>query len=406
MRKTRSEPTGFGTVRQPDVQLLRRSWLKQAASGLVAAGLWPVRGRAAAGEPAVEVPDGLIIRNRRPLDLETPVAALDSWLTSTDAFFVRSHLGEPAQGLFPWSVDVRGMVDKPLALGPDDWKGFEPHTVTAVLQCSGNGRAFFRPRMPGVAWERGAVGHAEWSGVRLADVLARAGLKQGAAHVHFLGADSPPSPKTPAFLRSIPLEKALHPDMLLVTRMNGCSIPPLHGGPVRLMVPGWTGNHWIKWVRWITVAQDEAPGFYMQTAYRMPKTPAPPDAVLKPSDLVPVTAMNVKSLITWPAEGAKLIAGRHEVRGVAWTGDGHVERVDVALGKGDERKWRPAELVDEARPWSWRRWRCSVEVSAPNPVTISARATDSNGQTQPESTPHNKSGYLWNGIDRVSCEAS
>src|SRR5205823_6636960 len=147
---------------------------------------------------------GLIVRNRRPLDLETPVTALDPWLTPNDVFFVRSHFGVPAVRPAPGTIAVGGMVERPLDLSPEDLKRFAPATVAAVLQCAGNGRAYFRPRVPGVAWDRGAVGHAEWTGVRLADVLARAGVKAGSAHVQIMGADGPPSPKTPLYLRSIP----------------------------------------------------------------------------------------------------------------------------------------------------------------------------------------------------------
>jgi DMSO/TMAO reductase YedYZ molybdopterin-dependent catalytic subunit len=269
----------------------------------------------------------------------------------------------------------------------------------SVIQCAGNGRGFFAPVIPGLGWGRGAVGHCEWSGVRLADVLNRAGVGAGAAHVHFLGTDGPPSPKTPLYLRSLPIAKALDPTVLLATVMNGEPLPVLHGGPVRLVVPGWTANHWMKWVRWITVSDVEAPGFYQQTGYKMPIRPMPPEATPAPADLRPVTVMNVKSLITGPAEGAQLPAGPVEVRGVAWTGDGHVTRVDVAAGADDA--WTPAEFLDAPRPGAWRRWRLRMEAPTRGALTLRSRATDSTGAVQPDATPWNRSGYLWNGIDAV-----
>ena len=162
----------------------------------------------------------------------------------------------------------------------------------------------------------------EWSGVRLVDVLKKAGLKVDAAHVQLLGADAPPNPKTPAFFRSIPLARALDPSTILATSMNGEALPLLHGGPIRLVVPTWAGNHWIKWLRKVTVARDEAPGFYMQTGYKIPKVPTPPGVDLKPSDVKSVTTLNVKSLIARPIEGAIMKAGPVEIRGVAWTGEG------------------------------------------------------------------------------------
>ncbi|MBX6316652.1 MAG: molybdopterin-dependent oxidoreductase, partial [Isosphaeraceae bacterium] len=234
-------------------------------------------------------------------------------------------------------------------------------------------------------------------------LLERAGVKPGAAHVHLLGADGTPAPKTPPFLRSIPIERALDPMTLVASGMNGEPLPLLHGGPLRLVVPCWSGNHWIKWLRTIRVARDEAPGFYMQVGYRLPKQPAPPNAALKPEDLVPVTTLNVKSLIARPAHGAQLEPGRHSIRGVAWTGEGRITKVEVAVDGGP---WQPAQLEGPEHRGSWRLWRFAWEAQRPGRHTICCRATDSEGHTQPETTPWNRSGYLWNGIDQVECEVS
>src|SRR4051794_20739058 len=159
----------------------------------------------------------LIVRSTRPLDAETPVEVFDRFLTPNKLFFVRSHFGPPAVGLSPWRLEVDGLVNRPLNLGLDDLKGLPTTTLPAVLQCSGNGRANFSPTIPGVGWDRGAVGNAEWSGVRLVDLLERAGIKPWAAHVQFHGADTPPNPKTPAFFRSIPLARAIDPGTILAT---------------------------------------------------------------------------------------------------------------------------------------------------------------------------------------------
>ncbi|MDR3635264.1 MAG: sulfite oxidase [Isosphaeraceae bacterium] len=384
-----------------DRALFGRRDVLRASFAATLAGMTAGASRARGAEPR-SAADGLIVRNRRPLDLETPVTELGSWLTPNDRFFVRSHFGPPAVGLAPWEVSFAGLLDHDRTFSLNDLHAHEVVTVPAVLQCAGNGRGFFRPTIPGVGWERGAVGHAEWSGVRLADLLKKLGVRAGAAHVHLLGADGPPSPRTPAWFRSIPLERALAPSTILATRMNGVPLPLLHGGPVRLIVPGWTGNHWVKWLRHVTVARDEAQGFYMQTGYRIPKLPVPPGAAVKPSDLVPVTTMNVKSLITTPAAGTRLARGEHEVRGIAWTGDGHVTRVEFSTDR--DPAWKPAQFLDEARPGSWRRWRATWSAADRAPHTLRVRATDSNGESQPETTPWNRSGYLWNGIDAVTCE--
>jgi DMSO/TMAO reductase YedYZ molybdopterin-dependent catalytic subunit len=325
-------------------------------------------------------------------------------LTPNDLFFVRSHFGPPAVSLGPWRLEVRGLVERPLALSLADLGRMELVEAPAVLQCAGNGRAFFSPPAPGLPWERGGVGNASWGGVRLADLLRKAGLKVNPAegHVHLLGADAPPSIKTPVYLRSIPLERALDPSTLIATRMDSDPLPLLHGGPLRLIVPGWAGNHWIKWLRTITVAREEAPGTYQQSGYRMPKVPTPPGVDLKPSDLIPLTTMPVKSLIARPTAGARLPAGKIEIRGVAWTGLGHVTGVEVATGRTGP--WRPATFLNEARPYTWRLWRFTLDDARPGRLELRARATDSSGQTQPDVTPWNRSGYLWNGIDTVECE--
>jgi DMSO/TMAO reductase YedYZ molybdopterin-dependent catalytic subunit len=271
---------------------------------------------------------------------------------------------------------------------------------TAVLQCAGNGRGLYRPRVPGSPWERGAVGQAEWTGVRLAELLNRAGVQSGAAHLHFVGGDAPPSPKTPAFIRSIPLDQAMDLTTLLATRMNGELLPIVHGGPVRLVVPGWYGNNWSKWVRRIVVAREESPSFYMQTAYRMPPPAADKGTAGQPARPQPVTWMNVKSLITWPRAGIALPARPDEVRGIAWTGRGHVTKVEVSVDGG---RWIEATLLDEPDLGSWRQWRLSWDPPGRGHHRVAARASDSMGQVQPEVPAWNKSGYLWNGIESVDC---
>ena len=346
---------------------------------------------------------GLLVRSSYPLDAESPVEVFDRFLTPNHHFFVRSHFGPPATTLAPWRLEVAGLVNQPITLGLDDLRAnYENITLPAVLQCSGNGRGKFTPTVPGVAWDRGAVGNAEWTGVRLVEILRRAGVKPDAAHLQLHGADLPPHPKTPAYFRSIPLARALDPSTIVATSMNGEPLPRLHGGPLRLIVPGWAGNHWIKWLRKITVSTDEAPGFYQQTGYKIPKVPTPPGVDLKPSDLVPVTTLNVKSLIARPLAGAVLPAGRVEVRGVAWTGGTEtVSKLEVSTGP--DQPWQVAELQGTATPGTWRTWTFAWD-APPGQHTLRARATDTSGQTQPEVSPWNKSGYLWNAYDHVTCE--
>lgn len=389
---------GSGTDRR---EFLGAVWGGMVAAGAVGgAGETPARGE----EPPAEGDRRMIVRAERPLNLEAPPEALDSFLTPTHEIFVRSHHGAPATGQRPWSIRVEGLVERPLTLSLEDLAAFEKVEAPAVIQCAGNGRAMFRPKMPGQPWERGAVSHAAWSGVRLSDLLEKAGVKEGAAHVQFVGADVPPNPKAPEFLRSIPLERARAKDVVLALGVNGEPLPVLHGGPARIVVPGWFANAWSKWIRKIVVAADEATSFYMKPGYRIAKNPVPPGVEPPPEDMVPVTWMNVKSLITSPSTGATVGRGPVEVRGVAWTGEGHVVKVEVATV--EDPTWREAELLDEPLQGSWRRFKLQWTPPAAGSFTLVARATDSRGEVQPETPPWNKSGYLWNGHDRVACVVS
>ena len=370
-------------------QIDRRRWLGLTLGGL-ASSAWVANGN--------EEPTKLIVRGGEPLNAETPVDAFKTWLTPNASFFVRSHFGPPAVGLRPWRLEVGG--DASLDLSPENLSTFEQVTIPAVLQCSGNGRSKFSPVVPGVGWERGAVGNAEWTGVRLADLLTKAGIPKGAAHVHLSGGDRPPNAKTPAFARSIPLERAMDASTIVATKMNGEPLPILHGGPMRLIVPGWTANHWIKWLRTIRLSAEEAPGFFQRTAYRMPRTPYPPGATIPPDELVPVTSLNVKSLIASPTDGARCVIDKLAIQGVAWTGKGRVARVDVSIDGGE---WTPAELHGPDHEGSWRLWKHEWKPT-PGKHVVRSRATDSSGDVQPETTPWNKSGYLWNGIDFAAFE--
>ncbi|MDB5100361.1 MAG: putative Sulfite:cytochrome c oxidoreductase, subunit [Cyanobacteria bacterium RYN_339] len=343
------------------------------------------------------------LHSSRPLDLETPVEAFRTDLTPNEAFFVRSHHDEPTVDARAWRLRVEGLVGHKLSLSLADLKKLPRHELTAVLQCAGNGRGAFRPGVPGVAWQVGGVGNARWAGVRLADVLARAGLKPGAAHVGLHGVDAPVLPTTPKFARSIPLPKALHPDTLLAYEMNGAPLPRLHGFPLRVVVPGWVGDDWIKWLERIEVRADEDPGFFVQKGYRYPVHPGPPGEPVPVEATAPMTELVVKSLIAAPAHHQRLKPGPITVEGVAWTGgDARIAQVEISVD--GNVSWRPAELLGEDRPYGWRRFRAVWSAPAGHHV-VSARATDTRGAAQPlQDPPWNPGGYLWNGIHGVVVE--
>ncbi len=398
------EPTSGANGEGPATD--RRQFLGAAVGGVFAAAVGRTAGtRTRAEEPPAGPDHRMIVRNERPLNLEADSASLDSFITPTAELFVRSHHGAPAVGLHPWTIQVEGLVDRPLTLGLDEVSALEPIEVPAVIQCAGNGRAQFKPTAPGLPWARGAVGHGVWKGPRLATLLEKAGVKPEAAHVQFIGGDPPPNPKAPPFIRSIPLDRARAEDVILALTLNGEPLPILHGGPARIVVPGWAANNWSKWIRKIVVSAEEASSFFMKPGYRLPREPVAPGAEPPPpEDMLPVTWMPVKSLITSPAVDAQVAQGSVEIRGVAWTGEGHVVKVEVSTVQ--DPTWREAELLDEPRQGSWRRFKFAWTPPAAGEFTLQARATDSKGEVQPETTPWNKSGYLWNGYDRVSCVVS
>jgi sulfite oxidase len=385
--------------------LSRRTLLKRVIHGLgVTLALGHVIPRVEAEEHDVSKneTDRLIVHVTRPLDAETPVQEFASYLTPNSRFFVRSHFGPPPAELLSdpnWRLSVGGMVDRPLTFTLRELKQCEEVAVTAVVQCSGNGRAFHRPKVPGVQWERGAVGNAQWTGVRLRDVLAKAGVQAGAHHVQFQGADRPVVASVPLFTRSIPLEKALHPDTILAYEMNGRPLPLLHGAPLRVITPGWMADSCTKWLTEITVQAEEAKGYYMQTAYRVPTTPVEQGTAAS-GQSTPVEAMVVKSLVAVPQEGETVKSGPVIIQGVAWGGEVKVAKVEVSLDEG--KTWETARLVGEDHPYAWRQWQFVWKAKTAGTFTILCRATDARGATQPATSPWNPSGFLWNGWDRVT----
>ncbi len=357
----------------------------------------------AAGEELARNESGpLTIRVTRPFDAETPVREFRPFLTPNHRFFVRSHFGPPPPDAISeanWTLRVGGLVERSQEFRLKDLRQMEVVTITAVVQCSGNGRAFHRPKVPGVQWERGAVGNAEWTGVRLRDLLAKAGVQASARHVQLQGADRPVVASVPLFIRSIPLEKALHPDTVLAYEMNGRPLPLLHGAPLRVITPGWMADSCMKWLTEITVQAEESKGYYMQTAYRMPAIPVEPGAAASGKS-IPVEAMVVKSLIAAPQEGETVKSGPVTIQGMAWSGEAKVVKVEVSLDEG--KTWEPARLVGEDRPYAWRQWQLIWKAKTAGTFTILCRATDARGEQQPAMTPWNPSGFLWNGWDRVS----
>jgi DMSO/TMAO reductase YedYZ molybdopterin-dependent catalytic subunit len=388
------------------MRLTRRALLATAAQ----LGAYAAAGRMIGGislfaqAPRATVAPGkekLLVRSLRPPDYETPVALLDSWITPVEHFYVRSHLPVPALDAAAWTLQIEGEVQTPLTLSMEDIRRMPSASLTATLECAGNGRAFYEPPVAGVQWAKGAVGTARWTGVRMADVLKRSGVRNTGQFVVMNGADRALG-TMPDFVRQVPMAKAMHPDTLLAYEMNGEPLPPVHGFPLRVIVPGWEGAYAIKWLASLRVVDREFDGFWVASGYRYPTKRVSPGAAVDPKDMAPLTGLVIKSLITKPLEGATVAPGKIDVAGFAWAGETGIARVDVSVDNG--ASWQPAKLTGENARYTWRRFETQVDAAKPESFLIMSRATDTNGLTQPMTPPWNPSGYLWNAPDAVRVE--
>lgn len=324
-------------------------------------------------------------------DAETPLELLDSYITPNDLFFVRHHWNATAVDEASWTLSVDGEVDAPLTLTRAELEAMPRASATCVLQCAGNGRGRYAPRVPGVQWKNGAVGNAKWTGVRVADLLERAKVRPAARHVHTFGADLPPG-KVPPFHRSIEIEK-IAADGIVAWEMNGEPLPDLHGAPARLVVPGWAGDHWMKWLTRLSPQTEPQTGFYMETAYRYPKHPGAPGEAIPPAEMQPATALFVKSEITRAPARAR--RGRMvELQGFAFSGVPDVAKVEVTADDG--ATWSEAALDPRHDPFAWRRWTFRWTPSRAGKAVLRSRATDSAGNVQPKDAVWNPSGYFYN----------
>jgi sulfite oxidase len=352
--------------------------------------------------------DDLIVHETEPFNAETGLAALaEGPLTATDAFYVRGHGPVPEIDAAGWRLHVDGLVERPLDLSLTTLReAFQARDVTATLQCAGNRRAGLVAirDIPGEApWGPGATGTATWTGIALSDVLALARPLRDACHVGFQGADLC-GEMLPAerFGGSIPLDKACRPEVLLAWAMNGEPLAPVHGAPLRVVVPGYIGARSVKWLERIDVRAAPWEGYFQHVAYRL----LPEDGTPGPGAGMPLGLVALNADVLSPADGATLAAGPVEVRGYAFAGgERHVERVDVSLD--GSATWSQAEFLDDLGPWAWRHWRITVEL-APGEHEIVARAWDSSAATQPEDEAAlwNPKGYVNNARPRVRVRAT
>ncbi len=358
--------------------------------------------------------DGLILLGDRPLNAETPAHLLDDDVTPYKHFFIRNNGGVPDTALDMdaegWTLTVDGEVDTPLELTLDDLKNdFEVITQRLVIECGGNGRAFFNPGASGNQWTTGAVGCADWTGVRLSDVLNAAGVKDTAVYTGHYSNDPHLSgdPEKDAISRGVPIEKALAEGGMIAWEMNGEPIPAVHGFPLRVINPGYPGSTSQKYLTRIWVRDQVHDGAKMTGySYRLPAYPVAPGTEVPEEDMVVMTEMPVKSLITFPQSGTETPAGQaSEVRGHAWAGSGDIASVDVSIDFG--QTWIAANLEPAVNKYAWQRFRADVTLPEAGYYEVWARATDMNGVAQPPVVPGwNPRGYGNNMQHRIALIAT
>jgi DMSO/TMAO reductase YedYZ molybdopterin-dependent catalytic subunit len=347
----------------------------------------------------------VILQRTRPPLLETPFEVFDqSIFTPNDRFFVRWHWA-----IIPTEVDVdrfrlavRGHVNQPLSLSLNEIVALPRVELVAVNQCSGNSRGYFQPRVAGGQWSHGAMGNARWTGVRLKDVLDRAGVRGGAAQVRFGGMDEPVVAEAPDFMKSLDIDHARDGEVMLAYAMNGAPLPVLNGFPLRLIVPGWYSTYWVKMLNDIEVLDQPDTNFWTKTAYTIPDTP---HANIKPGDtdvkLVPISRMVPRSFITNLKAGDKLHVGAPTLaRGIAFGGVTGVARVDFSSDRG--KSWQSAQLGKDEGKYSFRQWQLSVTPAAVGQQVLMVRCTSSGGETQPDTPNWNPSGFMRNVIEQTA----
>jgi DMSO/TMAO reductase YedYZ molybdopterin-dependent catalytic subunit len=434
MMPRKSDAAPGGAVGGENAMITRRNLLEAAGRGAVLAGAGHTLSHAfvnrAEAEPAAlnlpaQLPEGtrqeavldalpgkrpLIKLSYRPPNYETPVDLLRGAITPNDAFFVRYHLSDiPEVNAQEWRLSVGGDgANNALSLSLDELRRLPAVEVAAVCQCSGNRRGLFEPHVPGVQWGYGAMGCARWKGARLKDVLDRAGLKSEAIEIVLAGTDKGPVDKTPPFVKSIPVWKAVEDTTLIAYEMNGGPLPHWNGFPARIVVPGWTATYWMKHVSRIEVATKPFEGFWMKSAYRIPLGRFPIVARFASQETAantPITEMVVNALITSHADGATVKAGGQvTLSGVAWDAGYGISAVDLSTDGG--RTWTAATLGEDLGRFAFRPFSSALTALAPGAWRVMARATNRIGQTQAAALIANPAGYHHNVIQTLNLVAA
>jgi DMSO/TMAO reductase YedYZ molybdopterin-dependent catalytic subunit len=327
-----------------------------------------------------------------PYNAETPLPALLDEVTDSDLVYVRNHFDVPKIDASDWMLELGGAVESPQAFSLSDITALPAKTLRMTLECAGNGRASMDPVPAGTRWGYGAVSAVEFSGTPLSNLLDQAGISKKAAEVVFHGADKgePMPGRTEQYVRSLPLDVALKPDTILAWEMNGAPLSTNHGYPLRLVVPSWYGMASVKWLNQIIVSKEIFSGFFQDEQYVYVEEEGTPEGE-------PVRSIRVRSLIL---DSTQKEDGQVEIRGIAWSGDGTISKVEVSWDGGAE--WRDAELDGSRSPHDFQGWRFLWNSGDEAEFEFVSRATDSSGQVQPINNRWNRGGYGNNGLHRIA----
>ena len=327
-----------------------------------------------------------------------PLEALAYDVTPAGLHYLLVHYDIPVVDPGAWRLHVGGRVGRELSLSLDDLRSRPAVTLPVTMECAGNGRAQLSPRPLSQPWLLEAVGNAEWTGTPLRGLLEEAGIEDDAVEVAFRGLDRGiEGGEDQHYERSLSLADALGEDVLLAYAMNGQPLPPQHGFPLRLLVPGWYGMTSVKWLERITVLDAPFDGYQQARGYRMRQNPDEEGTPV--SRMVPRSLMVPPGIPDFATRDRTAPAGTHTLRGRAWSGLGAIERVEVSTDGGET--WSDARLGPQASPWSWRAWEWDWEAASPGVYEVCCRATDEAGNMQPLEAPWNLGGYANNDVHRV-----
>jgi len=384
-------------------KLTRREILRAAGAGGTALVLGSF-GCSTELAPETAAEKDLLTRQETPFNAEPRLDHLvESWITPFKQFYVRSHGTTPAVDPRGYALTIEGLVDRPLRMSLRDLDRLPKVMVPATMQCAGNRRNEQSriKTVAGVQWDAGAIGTAEWRGVRVADILEKAGVKADAQHLWFEGLDTVTmKDRQTLFGGGVPIKKALRPETLVALEMNGRPLSREHGYPARTVVPGFIGARSVKWLGRIVVSERSSDNNFVARDYKLFPPEATPETV-KPEEYGPIYEFVLSSAICSPLSGATVKAGRIDVRGYAVPPGALGSALGgVQVSADGGATWVTAKLLGRDAPFAWKLWSVEIDVAA-GARTLTVRATDERGQPQPEKAAWNFKGYQHNGWHQV-----